>query len=61
MDSSQLEHYTELGCILQVNKMCQGKFPFNPNHDIQCVKPYFLASAMTWLVYDFCERVLMET
>ena len=32
MDLSQLEQaYTDLGRVLQANKMCQGKIPFDPN------------------------------
>ena len=62
MNSYQSEQaYTELGRIVLVNKMCQGEFPFNPNPGILYVKPYFSVSAMTWLVYDFCKRVLTET
>ena len=63
MDLSRLEQaYTTLGRILLINKMCQGESPFNPNPGgILYGKPQFSVSAITWLVYDFCKRVLMET
>ena len=63
MDLSRLEQaYMTLGRILLINKMCQGESPFNPNPGgILYGKPQFSVSAITWLVYDFCKRVLMET
>ena len=62
MDLFQLEQaYIKLARILLINKICQGGFLFNPNIGTPFGKLPFSATAITWLVYDFCERVLIET
>jgi len=58
MASNQLEQaYIELGRLIQVNRMCQGKFGMDWIRVAILYADHPPAAAMTWLVYDSCKPI----